>query len=122
MNTEKLTHEHLVGVIALVAGHDGPKNPRVLLGKCHSGLLPAATLTQPLHPLRDGVVVVLASQHDSLGPLYQQTSPVIAAALGDAAQTGLAAAGILSGCQSQPGAELCTILELFEVTDRGHDG
>ena len=25
------------------------------------------------------------------------------------------------GCQSQPGAELGTILELFEVTDRGYD-
>ena len=96
----------MAGVIGFVPGHDGPENPRVLVGERHGGLLPAATLAQSLPPLRDGVVVVLADQHDRLGTLYQQVAQVVAAALGDAAQAGLAAAGILFRRQPQPGAEL----------------
>ena len=110
----------MVGVVALVACHDGPQNPCVLVGERHGGLLPAATLAQSLRPLRDGVIVVLAGQHGSLGPLNQQGAQVVAAALGDVAQAGLAAAGILLWRQSQPGAELGAVLELLEVTDRGH--
>ena len=95
----------MASVIAFVPGHDGPENPSVLVGECHSGLLPAAALAQSLRPLRDGIVVVLADQHNRLGTLYQQVSQVVAAALGDAAQAGLAAAGILFRRQPQPGAE-----------------
>ena len=111
----------MVGVIPLVPGHDGPENTCVLVGQCHGGFLPPAALAQSLRPLRDGVIVVFADQYDRLGTLYQQVSQVVAAALSDAAKAGLAATGILFGCQPQPGTELGTILELFEVTDRGHD-
>ena len=111
----------MVGVIPLVPGHDSPQNPCVLVGQGYRSFLPATAFAQSLHPLRDGVVVVLTGQHDSLGPLYEQGTQVIAATLGDAAQAGLAATGILFGCQPQPGTELGTILELFEVTDCSHD-
>ena len=111
----------MVSVIAPVACHYGPQNPRVLVGQCYSRFLPATTFAQSLRPLRDGVIVVLAGQHGRLRTLYQQGAQVVVAALGDAAQTGLAATGILFGCQSQPGAELSAILELFEVTDGSHD-
>ena len=110
----------MVGVISLVSSHDSPKNPRVLVGERHCHLLPTAALAQSLHPLRDGVIVVFTDQNDRLGTLYQQGSQVVAASLGDAAQAGLAAAGILFRCQPQPGTELGTIFELFEVTDCGH--
>ena len=112
----------MVGVIALASGHDGPQNSRVLVGERNGGFLPAAAFAQSLRPLRDGVVVVLSGQHGSLGPLYQQVSQVVAAALGDATQAGLAAAGVLFRRQPQPGTELGAVLELLEVPDRGHDG
>ncbi len=111
----------MAGVIALAASHDGPENPSVLVGECHGGLLPAAALAQSLRPLRDGIVVVLADQHDRLGTLYQQGSQVVVPSLGDAAQTGLAATRILLGRQPQPSAELGAVLELLEVADCGHD-
>ena len=87
----------MAGVIAFIFSHDGPKDPGVLVGQCHNGFLPATALAQSLRPLRDGVIVVLASQHDSLGPLYEQGTQVVVATLGDAPQTCFAAAGILSG-------------------------
>lgn len=108
----------MMSVIALVSGHDGPENSCVLVGKRHDCLLPAAAFAQSLYPLRDGVVVVFTGQHGSFGPLYQQSAQVAATALGDAAQAGFAAAGILLWRQSQPGAELGAVLELLEVTDR----
>ena len=82
-----------------------PKNPRVLVGERHCRPLPAAAFAQSLHPLRDGIIVVLANQHDRLGTLYQQGSQVVAA------QAGLAAAGILFRCQPQPGTELGTVFD-----------
>ena len=72
----------MVGVIAFVLGHDGPENPRVLVGERYGGLLPAAAFAQSLRPLRDGVLIVLANQDDRFGTLYQQISQVVAAALG----------------------------------------
>ncbi len=110
----------MVGVIALVSGHDGPENPRVLVGERYDSFLPTAALTRAMRPLRDRVVVVLAGQHGSLSSLNQQGVQIVAATLGDAAQAGLAAAGVLLWRQSQPGAELGSVLELLEVTDRGH--
>ena len=95
----------MVGVIPLVLGHDGPENTCILVGQCHGGFLPAAALAQSLRPLRDGVVL-FSDQYDRLGTLYQQVSQVVAAALGDAAQVGLATTGVLFGCQSQPGTEV----------------
>ena len=35
----------MVGVIAFVPGHDGPENPRVLVGEYHNSFLPTAALT-----------------------------------------------------------------------------
>jgi len=64
------------------------------------------------------VIVVLAGQHRRLSALYQQVAQIVAATLGDAAQAGLATAGILSRRQSQPGAKLCPVLELFEIPHR----
>ena len=61
----------MMGVVALVSRHDGPQNPRVLVGECYSRFLPATTFAQSLRPLRDGVIVMLADQHGSLGTLYQ---------------------------------------------------
>lgn len=111
----------MVNVIAPVACHYGPQNPRVLVGQCYSRFLPANTFAQSLCPLRDGVIVMLAGQHGCFSTLYQQGSQVVATALGDTAQIGFAATGILFGCQSQPGTELGAIFELFEVTDCSHD-
>ena len=112
----------MVGVVALPPGHDGPQNSRVLVRQGERRFLPATTLAQLLSPLRDSVVVVLAGKNGRLGTLYQQAAQVVIAAFGDAAQIGLAAAGILFRCQPQPGTELSCILELLEVPHRGHNG
>lgn len=105
----------MVVIVAFVLGHDGPKNPSVLVGESHHGFLPAATFPQLLCPLRYGVIVMLAGQHRRLGALYQQAAQVVAAALGDTAQTRLSTTGVLSWCQSQPGTKLSAVLELLEV-------
>ena len=108
----------MVVIVAFALCHDGPKNPSVFVGECHHSFLPAAAFSQLLCPLRYGVIVVLAGQHRRLSALYQQVAQIVAATLGYAAQAGLATAGILSRRQSQPGAKLCPVLELFEIPHR----
>ena len=60
-----------------------------------------------------------ARHHRGLGALDQQRAQVVVAALGDAPQTGLAAAGVLARHHAQPGAELVAALELLEVAHAG---
>ena len=103
--------------------HECPQDASIFVGQGNHGFLPATALSQGDGPLRDGIKVVFASQHDRLGSLYQQGAQVTVASLGDGSKVGFAPTGVLPGCQSQPGCELGTILELFEVTDGGnHSG
>ncbi len=132
---EKLRHRHqrwcghgrwqwnaadVVRVIPLLSRHDRPQDPRVLVGQGDHGLLPASTLSQLLSPQEDWVVV-LACQRNGLSALNEQGSQVYASTLGDTAQTGLSATGVLLGCQTQPSSELSSVSELSEVTHRGHE-
>ena len=52
----------MVGIVAFVAAHDSPQNPCVLVGQGYRSFLPATAFAQSLHPLRDGVVVMLTGQ------------------------------------------------------------
>lgn len=110
----------MVRVIPLLSRHDRPQDPRVLVGQGDHGLLPASTLSQLLSPQEDWVVV-LACQRNGLSALNEQGSQVYASTLGDTAQTGLSATGVLLGCQTQPSSELSSVSELSEVTHRGHE-
>lgn len=59
--------------------------------------------------------------HGRLRSLYKQREQVGVAALGDAAKLVLAAAGVLSWGEPDPGAELGAVLELLEVAHCGDD-
>ena len=97
--------------------HECPQDASIFVGQGNHGFLPATALSQGDGPLRDGIKVVFASQHDRLGTLYQQGAQVTVASLGDGSEVGFASAGILSGRQPKPGGKLCTLPKLLEVAD-----
>lgn len=103
--------------------HECPQDASIFVDQGNHGFFPATVLSQGDGPLRDGIKVMFASQHDSLGTLYQQSAQITVASLGDGSKVGFAPAGVLPKCQSQSGCELGTIFELFEVTDgSNHSG
>ena len=91
-----------------------------LLARRHRGVCQPERSRSVHSPCRDPVRASVRGQHRRLGALDQQRAQVGVASLGDAAQPGLAAAGVLPGRQPDPGAELRTVLELLEVADGGH--
>ena len=111
---------YVVRVIPFLSGHDRPQNSGVLVGQGDHRSLPTNALPQFMRPQEYGFVV-LAGEDNGLGPLNQKGAQVDAPTLGDTSQTGLAATGVLLGCQIQPGSELRPVSELSELTHCSHE-
>jgi len=117
----------MLRVVVDLAREHRPEDASVLVGQRHQRFLPAHALAQLDQPLRDAVTSLGRGQQRRLGALDQQGAQeqgaqVVVAAFGDASQPMLAAAGVLTGHQAQPGAELARTLELTHVADCGHQG
>ena len=84
--------------------------------------MPADAFFELDYPLGEGIGSAMGVLHGGLCALDQERSQVGVAMLGDRAQMGLPAAGMLLWRQAQPGAELWTIFELIEVDHRGGHG
>ena len=89
----------MADIEALVLGHDCPQYSGVFVSQRNNRFLPATAFTQPLRPLGDRVVLVLAGQYGRLGTLNQKRTQVCVATFGDASQVSLATAGVLPGRQ-----------------------
>ncbi len=111
----------VIGVEDGLPGEHGPQDPRVLVGQSHDALLPAQALPQLHQPPADAIGSFARTHDGRLRALDQQGAQVVVAALGDAAQAGLAPCGVLAGHQSEPRAELSGVGELPEVAHAGHD-
>ncbi len=112
----------VVGIEGLTPRHHRPQDARVLVGQRNHRLLPTGAFAQRQRPLRDPVLSSVRRHHGRLRPLDQQRAQVGVAALGDAAQAGLAAAGVLARRQADPRAELSAVPELPEVVHGGDHG
>ena len=102
----------MVGIERFSASHHRPQDPGILVSQGDNGLLPARALTKSHCPLRDLVVSAVRRQHRRFGALDQQRAQVGVASFGDATQIALAAAGVLTRRQADPGTELGAVLEL----------
>ena len=101
-------------VVGRLARHHCPQDAGVLVGHGHASLLPADAIREFHQPPGRGVIAPERAHHRGFGALDQQRPEMVIASLGDAAQAGLDAAGVLAWHQVQPGAELRATLELRE--------
>src|SRR6185295_15715684 len=104
--------------IDLLRLHQRPRDPRVLVGQGHSGLVPSTALHQRLDPLAAAVALPAHPAQTAPGPVHQQFAEIAIAMFADAQQARFAASAVLAWNQPEPRSKLAAIFELGRITHR----
>ena len=113
---------HRWGAVIFLPDEEGPCDPRRLVGKRNrheSGRLLCEKLVDP--DCTDRAFVARIS-HDRSRADNEQRAKVSITHFGDTAEPLLTSAGVLFGCEPQPGGKLTAGLEVRRVRDRRRDG
>ena len=97
-----------------------PDPPRIFVGQGHH--IWVSSMEQLSEPVSRMIRWALGDVDDRARAVNEQRPQIGIAALANAQQRGLAAAGMLLGNQSQPGRQLPAIFELSSIAEGGHQG
>src|SRR5215217_149585 len=104
----------------LLGTHQHPRDPCMLVGQGHSGLVPPTTVHQRLAPLAPAVALLAHPAQTAPGPMHQQCAERALAMLADAQQARCAASAVLSWHQTQPGSTRAPIFALGRIAHGRH--
>ena len=106
--------------IVITAREHCPDDARVLVGQRHRRHIEAARELEPARPDAASVASALDPAQSGAGPVNEQGAQVAIAALADAEQHIMIAAGVLPRYQSKPCREFPTVLEFAHIAHCGH--
>src|SRR5271170_1747409 len=109
------------GLVGFAADQDGPSDAGQLVGYGDGSLLCRHALQQGGDPGREAGIGLDPADEAGAG-IDQELAEISVTALGDRAEGGLAAGGILRGDQAKPSGTLPAAVEAGRIADGGDEG